>query len=39
MNVNQHRVVFTLLISFLLTAPLSYAQEKAKPPKNIQQQR
>ena len=33
MNVNQHRVVFTLLISFLLTAPLSYAQEKAKPPK------
>jgi len=33
MKVNQHRIVFILLISFLLTAPLSYGQEKAKPPK------
>lgn len=33
MKVHQHRIVFTLLISFLLTTPLSYAQEEAKPPK------
>ena len=33
MKVNQHFVVFLLLIGFLLTAPLSYAEKKDKPPK------
>lgn len=33
MKVNQHCVVFLLLISFLLISPLSYAEKEAKPTK------
>lgn len=33
MNVIRRRVVFLLVISFFLIAPLSYAEKKAKPPK------
>jgi len=33
MKLNQRRMIFLLLISFFLIAPLAQAEEKAKPPK------